>query len=102
MQINDANRTSIPLKVLVPTMIILDMLIIAAGTATYLVPVGTFKEVTRDRSTINEYQRLEQTPVPVWKIALAPLSKNYPLADRIEGPRNSPAAEAGTIFWPNI
>ena len=74
MQANDGRRISIPLKVLVSTMIILGILIIAAGTATYLVPAGEFKEVIQDNGrTTKVYQRIEQTPVPVWKIILAPL-----------------------------
>jgi uncharacterized ion transporter superfamily protein YfcC len=73
MQPEDTNRTSIPLKVMISTVIILGILIIAAGTATYLVPAGTFKEVTRDNRTQKVYQRVEQTPVPVWKILLAPI-----------------------------
>lgn len=74
MQTNNGRRTSIPLKVLVSTMIILGILIITAGAATYLVPAGEFKEKIRDDGrTVRIYQRIDQTPVPVWKIALAPV-----------------------------
>lgn len=73
MQADDMNRTSIPLKVLISTVIILGILIIAAGTATYIVPAGTFKEVTQDNHPVKVYQKVEQTPVPLWKIALAPI-----------------------------
>ena len=73
MNSRDAQRSSIPLKVLVSTMIILGILIIAAGVATYIVPAGSFKEVTQEGTHTRIYERIEQTPVPIWKIALAPL-----------------------------
>jgi C4-dicarboxylate anaerobic carrier len=69
----NASESLIELKVFLATIILLGILIIAAGAASYFIPAGQLTETVTDGRTTHMYQRIGQTPVPVWKIALSPL-----------------------------
>lgn len=68
-----ASESLIELKVFLATIILLGILIIAAGAASYLIPAGNLSESMAGGRTVHTYERMDQTPVPVWKIALSPL-----------------------------
>ena len=59
--------------VFLTTIIILGILIITAGAASYLIPAGAFEEIVKNGETVKVYRTISQTPIPVWKIALSPL-----------------------------
>ncbi|MBI9087058.1 MAG: YfcC family protein [Desulfobacterales bacterium] len=69
----NASESLIELRVFLATIILLGILIIVAGAASYLIPAGNLTESISDGQTIHTYARIDQTPVPVWKIALSPL-----------------------------
>ncbi len=62
----------IEVRVFLTTIILLALLITAAGIATYVVPSGELIENTSGVQQLQEYRQIEQTPVPIWKIALSP------------------------------
>ena len=63
----------IELKVFLATIILLGILIIVAGAASYLIPAGSLTESISGGRTVHAYERIAQTPVPVWRIVLSPL-----------------------------
>lgn len=60
-----ANQGAIQARAFLGTIIILGILMILACLATHYIPAGSLVD--------EEYKRLEQTPVPFWKVPLAPL-----------------------------
>jgi uncharacterized ion transporter superfamily protein YfcC len=73
MSENSTDQIRIPLKVLASTLIILGILVIGAGIATYVIPAGQYTDEVRDGLTVKVYQQVDPAPVPIWKIALAPI-----------------------------
>ena len=73
MSENSTDQIRIPLKVLASTLIILGILVIGAGIATYVIPAGQYTDEVRDGLTVKVYQLVDPAPVPIWKIALAPI-----------------------------
>lgn len=63
----------IELKVFMATIILLGVLIIAAGSAGYLIPAGEFVDIEKNGGVEKVYNRIKQAPVPIWKIALSPI-----------------------------
>ncbi len=63
----------IELRVFLTTIILLGCLILFAGIATYVVPSGTLTDSIVNEKHVQIYKTIEQTPVPIWKIALSPL-----------------------------
>ncbi len=63
----------LPIKSVISTLVILVILVAAAGAATHIIPAGQYFDVVRDGQTVKVYQEVEPAPVPVWKIALAPV-----------------------------
>lgn len=70
MNEQSSSRSLIELRVYLTTIVILGLLIIAAGAASYLIPAGRFVETD---AVARVYQAMPQAPIPVWKIILAPL-----------------------------
>ena len=68
-----ASESLIELRVFLATIILLALLIAAAGAASYLVPAGTLTDSVVDGRSVHTYEKIAQTPVPVWRIALSPL-----------------------------
>jgi len=68
-----ADQIRIPLKVLLSTLIILGILVIGAGVATHIIPAGEYFEELKNGETVKVYHQVQPAPVPVWKIALAPV-----------------------------
>ncbi|MCU0645084.1 MAG: TIGR00366 family protein [bacterium] len=60
-------------KVFFTTLIILGTLYLVAGFASYFIPAGQYQENIVNDQPIKVYQRIAQTPIPVWKIIAAPL-----------------------------
>jgi len=72
MQDPDVKKAVIELKIFITTIILLGILIISTGIASYIIPAGTFNEAVKDGKTVKVYQEIVSTPVPVWKIVLSP------------------------------
>jgi uncharacterized ion transporter superfamily protein YfcC len=62
----------LPMKSVISTLIILAILVALAGVSTHYIPAGQYTDVVHNGQTIKVYKQVEQAPVPVWKIALAP------------------------------
>ncbi len=65
MSENSADQIRIPLKVLASTLIILGILVIGAGIATYVIPAGQYTDEVRDGLTVKVYQLVDPAPVPM-------------------------------------
>ncbi len=59
-------------RVFLTTIIILGALYIFAGFASYFVPAGQYTESVVNGQVVEVYEQIEQTPIPIWKIILAP------------------------------
>ena len=64
---------NLPLKSVISTLIILAVLVIFAGVSTHIIPAGQYIDVVQNNQTVKVYQQVAPAPVPVWKIALAPI-----------------------------
>ncbi len=60
-------------KLVLLSAVILGVMIILAGISSYFIQAGSLTEVTENAKTVHLYNEIEQTPLPVWKIALSPL-----------------------------
>lgn len=63
----------IELRMFLTTIILLASLIILAGTATWFIPAGEFAVQTIDGMVTRVFVQADPSPVPVWKILLAPI-----------------------------
>ncbi|MBU2510819.1 TIGR00366 family protein [bacterium] len=63
----------IGLRVFLTTIILLGILILFAGIATYIVPSGELTDAIVNGKHTQIYKIIEQTPVPIWKIAISPV-----------------------------
>jgi len=63
----------LPLKSVISTLIILAILVVLAGVSTHFIPAGQYIDVVQNGQTVKVYHQIEPAPVPVWKIALAPI-----------------------------
>ena len=59
-------------KVFFTTILILGILYFLAGSASYFVPAGQYIEQTIDGKAVKVYEQIAPTPIPIWKIILAP------------------------------
>jgi len=59
-------------KVFFTTILILGILYIFAGSASYFVPAGHYTESVVNDEAVKVYEQIEGTPIPIWKILLAP------------------------------
>jgi len=73
MENRESKQSLIELRLFITTIIILAVLIIAAGAATYLIPAGEFTGSAGDSTAALVYRTIDQPAVPVWKILLSPL-----------------------------
>jgi uncharacterized ion transporter superfamily protein YfcC len=69
----DSSGSPIQLRVFVTTVIMLGILVILAGAASYSIPAGHFSETVENGRNVRVYKPAEQTPLPIWKIAAAPV-----------------------------
>jgi uncharacterized ion transporter superfamily protein YfcC len=60
-------------RVFLTTILILGTLYIFAGFASYFIPAGQYSEKIVNDQTVKVYEKIDQTPIPIWKIILAPL-----------------------------
>lgn len=63
----------LPLKSVISTLVILAILVALAGMSTYIIPAGQYMDVVQNGQTVKVYQQIDPAPVPVWKIAIAPV-----------------------------
>ena len=63
----------LPMKSVISTLIILAILVALAGVSTHFIPAGQYSDVVQNGQTIKIYEQVEPAPVPIWKIALAPV-----------------------------
>ena len=63
----------LPMKSVISTIAILIILVALAGISTHIIPAGQYTDVIQDGQTVKVYQQVDPAPVPVWKIALAPI-----------------------------
>ncbi len=74
MEKTSAKRSGlIELRLLLLSMVILGTMIIIAGASSYFIPAGKITAAIKDGKRQQIYQTIEQTPVPIWKIAVSPL-----------------------------
>ncbi|MBU2515698.1 TIGR00366 family protein [bacterium] len=63
----------LPMKSVISTLIILAILVALAGASTHFIPAGQYKDVIQDGLPSKVYEQVAPAPVPIWKIALAPV-----------------------------
>lgn len=69
-----AQKTAvIEVKTFLTTICIIGVMIIAAGTLSYFIQAGELEMGMENGRSIPIYHTIEQTPLPIWKIALSPL-----------------------------
>jgi uncharacterized ion transporter superfamily protein YfcC len=73
---------NLPMKSVISTLIILAILVALAGASTHFIPAGQYEDIVQNGETVKVYKQIEPAPVPIWKIALAPVlaltGKNAP------------------------
>ncbi len=70
---DNKSQATIGIKVFMATILLLAVLIAVAGGASYVIPAGSFSEQIVNGEAVQVYQQIDQTPLPVWKIALSPI-----------------------------
>jgi len=82
MEQEDKKKALLEVKMFLATIILLAILIAVSGICSYVIPAGEYVKTSVNSVTQEVYHTIGQTPLPVWKIALAPLlvlgSKNGP------------------------
>ncbi len=63
----------LPMKSVISTLIILAVLVALAGASTHFIPAGQYTDMIQNGQTVKVYEQIEPAPVPIWKIALAPV-----------------------------
>ncbi len=69
----EQTETKIELRVFLTTIIILGVIILIAGFSSYFIQAGELVPVLKEGKSVQVYNTIEQTPIPVWKILLSPL-----------------------------
>lgn len=73
MSEQDRRKALLELRLFLSTIILLAVLIICAGAASYIIPAGEFVQQDVGGAVQQVYTPLDQAPVPVWKVAASPL-----------------------------
>ncbi len=73
MEQEDKKKALLEVKMFLATIILLAVLIAVSGICSYVIPAGEYTKTTIGGVTQEVYHTIEQTPLPVWKIALSPL-----------------------------
>ncbi len=73
MEQGDGKKAALELKMFLTTIILLGVLIIIAGSASYFIQAGEFVETEINGEIERAYRVVDQKSVPVWKIMLSPL-----------------------------
>lgn len=73
MKRSGESHALIELRMFLTTIILLGLLIILAGTATWFIPAGEFAVQTINGTVTRIFVQADPSPVPVWKILLAPV-----------------------------
>ncbi len=73
MEQEDKKKALLEVKMFLATIILLAVLIAVSGICSYVIPAGEYTKTITGGVTQEVYHTIEQTPLPVWKIALSPL-----------------------------
>jgi len=73
MEQQDKKRALLEVRMFLFTIIVFLVLIVLAGIASYAIPAGEYVTKIVNGNTEQIYQTVAQTPIPVWKIILAPI-----------------------------
>jgi len=71
--IMEQTETKIELRVFLTTIIILGVMILIAGFSSYFIQAGELVPIVKEGKSVQVYNTIEQTPIPVWKILVSPL-----------------------------
>lgn len=73
MSEQDKRKALLELRLFLSTIVLLAILIVCAGSASYLIPAGEFVQKNVNGTLQQVYTTIPQAPVPVWKIAASPV-----------------------------